>query len=333
MDRARADNREAVDIYRPSHVREASVFDYVRVVVRHWRLVLLVCIPVVAAVVIWSLVMTETYRATTSIVPPVESLQGGSMGLAQGLLGGAGGGFLRSALNVTSVADLYVGILESRDVADTLLDRFDLKAVYRFPQQKWRAEQQLRDSTTIKLTKEGIVEVSVVDTDPVRAAAIANAYVEELDLRNKRLSSGQASSKKIFLENRLKEIEEKFSRIESIPSHEAHVQEVLYELLIRECELAKIEEAKSMPTIQVLDEATPPEHKHKPNRRQMVMRAAVGSFALAVLLAFFLEYRDRVKYETAASRVWRSGESREALDVAAGESLARAEEAMVSSPH
>lgn len=246
--------------------------------------------------------MTETYRARTSIVPPLDSMQGGNVGLARGFLGSTEGAFLKNALSVTSVADIYVGILESRAVADTIINRFDLMAVYGQTDCRWRTRQQLRANTEIKVGKEGIVQVSVVDTDPVRAAAMANAYVEELDLQNKRLSGGRATSKRVFLDTRLKEIEERLSRIESIPSHEAHVQEILYELLMREFEIAKIEEAKSMPTIQVLDEAVPPEHEYQPVRRRMVMKAAVGSFAAAVLLAFILEYRERMKHDRLIER-------------------------------
>ena len=287
-----------------SNVREASVFDYLRVVVRHWWLILLICIPAVAIATVWSLVATETYQATTSIVPPLESLQGADMGLARGLLGGMEGAFLRNALNVTNVADIYVGILESRAVADAIVDGFDLMQVYGFQTYRWRALRHLRARTEIKVTKEGIVRIAVVDEDPTRAAAMANAYVAELDLQNKRLSSGRATGKRVFLENRLKEIEDKFRRIDSTPSHEAQIQEVLYELLIRECELAKIEEARSMPTIQVLDEAVPPEQKYEPVRRQIVMKAAVGSFALAVFLAFLREYRERMKREDEMERSW-----------------------------
>jgi uncharacterized protein involved in exopolysaccharide biosynthesis len=276
-------------------VREASILDYARILMRHWRMILLVCMPVVAVTAVWSLVMTKTYRATASIVPPINSMQGGDLGLAGSFLSGGEGAFLRKAMNVGSVADIYVGILGSRAVLDRIVSRLNLLEVYGCRECRWVAVSKLRANTEIKVGEEGIVEISVVDTDPVRAAAMANAYVEELDSQNKRLSTGQATSKRLFLETRLKEVEAKLSRIETIPAREAQVQEMLYELLIRELELAKIEEAKSMPTIQVLDNAVPPEQKFAPNRRMMVMKAGVGSLALAIFLALLLEYRQETK--------------------------------------
>jgi uncharacterized protein involved in exopolysaccharide biosynthesis len=300
-------------------VREASILDYVRVVMRHWRLILLVCLPLVAATAAWSFTVTPTYRATASIVPPMDSMQGGDLGVAGGLLSGGEGALLRKAMSTASASDIYVGILGSQTVLDTILDRFNLMQVYGCSERRWAAVNCLRGNTDVKVGQEGIVEISVVDTDPARAAAVANAYVEELDRQNKRLSAGQATSKKLFLENRLKEIEEKFSRIETLSAREAQVQEMLYQLLIREYELAKIEEAKSMPTIQVLDTASPPEHKFKPNRRMMVMKAGVGSFALAVILAFLFEYRQETKQGGLARQFqrttrWRKAASRGKAD-------------------
>jgi len=292
-------------------VQEGNVLDYVRVVTRHWKLVLLICIPSVVAMAVWSLVMTETFRATVSIVPPTHFVQG-DLALVGGFMGGGEGAFLRKAMTMSNTADMYVGILGSRAVLDAIVERFNLAEAYGCSGRRWQAVDRLRAKTQVKVGEETIVEISVVDDDPVRAAAIANAYVEELDRQNKRLSAGQATSKRLFLENRLKEIEERFSRIESMSAHEARIQEVLYELLVREYELAKIEEAKNMPTIQVLDEAVPPMRKFEPRRRQMVTTAGAGSFTLAVFLAFFLEYREETKQTGLARQFQRATRWRKA---------------------
>jgi uncharacterized protein involved in exopolysaccharide biosynthesis len=300
-----------MDAQTPSGIHEASIFDFARVVLKHWRLGLLVCVPIVAATAAVSLVMTPTYRATVSVVPP-GSMDNSDLGLAGSLLSGGEGALLRKAMNVGSVADFYAGILKSRVVLDAIVDRFNLMQVYECPECRWRAVDRLRANSNVKVGEEGIVDISVVDEDPVRAAAIANAYVEELDRQNKRLSAGQATSKRLFLENRLKEIEDKFSQIETMSTHESQVQEMLYELLVREYEMAKIEEAKSMPTIQVLDEAVPPMRKFAPRRRQMVMMAGAGSLTLAVFLAFFLEYREETRQTGLARQFQRATRWRKA---------------------
>jgi len=165
-----------------------------------------------------------------------------------------------------------------------------LMKVYKEKKYKTNVRKKLRKNTFIKVSDEGIVSITVEDRDPNRAAAMANAYVEELDRQNKRLSAGQATSKRLFLSNRLKEIEEELSKIENLLSREAKIKEMLYELLTREYEIAKIEEAKNMSTIQILDRAVVPERKCKPNRRQMVMLSAITALFLAVFAAFAREY-------------------------------------------
>jgi uncharacterized protein involved in exopolysaccharide biosynthesis len=185
---------------------------------------------------------------------------------------------------------MYVGILQSRSVVDALIERFDLAAAYKDQKGVSAARQILYGSTSIKVTDEGIITITVEDRDPCRAADLANAYVEELDRQNKRLFVGQAASKKIFLENRLKEIELDLSRIDNLLSRDAKIKEMLFELLTREYEIAKIEEAKSMPTIQVLDKAVVPENRCKPKRKPMVVLAGATALFVSVLAAFVREH-------------------------------------------
>jgi uncharacterized protein involved in exopolysaccharide biosynthesis len=285
-------------------------------------MILTLIVVVIALTVIVSVLQPPRYTATTSIVPPRER-SGAGMGFGSGLLGGSEATLLRGMMDLTSVVDLYVGILESRVVAESIVDRFDLTQVYDVNDHRYLAERILRRRTTVDASAEEVVSITVEDKDPTRAAAIANAYVEELDRQNKRLSSGQASSKRIFLENRLKEIEAKLSKIDSIPSHEAQVQEMLYELLIRECELAKIEEAKSMPTIQVLDEAVPPETRKSRGTVLKVALAGVLAFALGVFLAIGREY---LAQQALSQRGGSSAGSSSVLEECAGSEAGRPEQ-------
>jgi tyrosine-protein kinase Etk/Wzc len=69
--------------------------------------------------------------------------------------------------------------------------------------------------------------------------------------------------------------------------------ETLYELLLKQYEAAKLDEAKEATVIQVIDKAQPPELRIKPKRRQMVMIAGIVGFFLSVFAAFFLEYIEK----------------------------------------
>lgn len=272
-----------------SRNHEISLVDYARVVWRHRWMIAGICFIAMAATATACLLLPPRYVAEASIVPPLEQ-SAGQMEFGMGLLGGAEAALLRNVMDVTSVADLYVGILESRAVADTIIDQFDLIHVGNAEPSRHKARERLKKNTSIDVSTEGIVHVEVDDRDPNRAAAIANAYIEELDRQNKRLSGGQATSKRIFLENRLREVEQKLSRIDTISAREAQVQETLYELLTQQCELAKIEEAKSMPTIQVLDPAVPPERRKARRTMEKMVLMGIVSFVFGALLAFSREY-------------------------------------------
>jgi uncharacterized protein involved in exopolysaccharide biosynthesis len=75
--------------------------------------------------------------------------------------------------------------------------------------------------------------------------------------------------------------------------------ETIFELLSKQYELAKLDEAKDAVVIQVIDRAVPPERKSKPHRAQIVLLAMVTALFLSVLIALLLE------------QPWKSQESRQ----------------------
>jgi capsule polysaccharide export protein KpsE/RkpR len=78
---------------------------------------------------------------------------------------------------------------------------------------------------------------------------------------------------------------------------EAKIQEKVFELVTSQYEMAQIEEAKDVNTIQVLDQAVPPDKKSSPKRALIVILSAVVAFFLSIFLAFFVEYIQRLKIE------------------------------------
>jgi uncharacterized protein involved in exopolysaccharide biosynthesis len=265
-----------------------TLADYFGVISRNRRMIFWICVITMVTTAIVSLLLPKMFSATASVVPPVDFLQR-EAALAGGL-GSVKSDILRKAMDVSSIADMYVGILRSRSIADAIIERFNLGEVYKVKDSNSVVRQILKKRTAIQVTDEGIVTITVEDRSPRLAAELANAYVEELDRQNKRLFVGQAASKKIFLENRIKEIEQELSRIDNLLSRDAKIKEMLFELLTREYEIAKIEEAKSMPTIQVLDKAVVPEKRSRPKRRQIVMLAGATGLFAAIIAAFVRDY-------------------------------------------
>ena len=66
--------------------------------------------------------------------------------------------------------------------------------------------------------------------------------------------------------------------------------ETLYELLAKQYELAKLEEARNAVVIQVIDRAVPPERKFRPKKAFFVTMFTGAGFLLAVVYVLFVEW-------------------------------------------
>ena len=64
------------------------------------------------------------------------------------------------------------------------------------------------------------------------------------------------------------------------------VQQAKLEVLIKQYEIARVDEAKEGPLVQQVDPATPPERRSKPKRSLIVLVSALGGLFLGVLAAF-----------------------------------------------
>jgi tyrosine-protein kinase Etk/Wzc len=80
-------------------------------------------------------------------------------------------------------------------------------------------------------------------------------------------------------------------------TREFKYQETLFELLSKQFEIAKIDEAKDAALIQVVDKALVPELKSKPKRALIVILATMLAFLIGVLLAFFREASERASLD------------------------------------
>lgn len=70
--------------------------------------------------------------------------------------------------------------------------------------------------------------------------------------------------------------------------------QMLYELLAKQYELARLEEAKDSALIQVLDPAAEPERKFKPKRMVLILLSIILGFIAAVAWAFISESRRKM---------------------------------------
>jgi capsule polysaccharide export protein KpsE/RkpR len=218
--------REVQEIADPRASRESPMLVMVRLL---WleRLTLakatLVSLVIAAAV---ALLIPNSYEGTVQLMPPDNSSISGGMAMLGALMGAGGLGSSGSAgagsitsglgelLGGQKPGALFVGILGCRTLADRIIDRFDLRKVY------WRktyisTRNELASRTSISEDrKTGLISITVRDHDRVRAAAIAQAYVEELNRLLAQINTSSASREAAFLEQRLDVVHKELEIVE-----------------------------------------------------------------------------------------------------------------------
>lgn len=166
----------------------------------------------------WGLVATaliaflipKQYESTTRLMPP-DNQSSSSLALMATLSGKMSGGLGALAgdvLGIKSSGALFIGILRSRTVQDSLINKFDLRKVY--GKSRWDgARQELAAKTYLSEDrKSGIITITVNDRDPQRAATLAQQYVTELNAVVRQASTSSARRERVFLEERLRQVKQ-----------------------------------------------------------------------------------------------------------------------------
>jgi uncharacterized protein involved in exopolysaccharide biosynthesis len=148
----------------------------------------------------------KQYTATTQLMPP-DAQSASSVAMMAALASKAGAGLSSVAgdlLGVKSSGALFIGVLRSQTSQDRLIQQFDLKKVYG-KRLVMDARTKLDEKTSISEDrKSGIITLSVTDRSPQRAAALAEAYVGQLNSLVAELNTSSAHRERVFLEERLK---------------------------------------------------------------------------------------------------------------------------------
>jgi uncharacterized protein involved in exopolysaccharide biosynthesis len=359
---------------------------------------------------VMALMLPVHYEAVTRIVPGENQV--GASGLLGKFAAGsspAGGGFglgldSTSLLGLKTQGALYVEIMKSRTVEDRLIDRFDLRRHYwmlgRFhPATYYDTRKKLRSFTDfVEDKKSGVITLTCTDYDKRTAAAIANAYVEELNRLAADLNTSDAHRERVFLEARLKSAKQDLDQASLVLSQfsskntvmdpqdqgrsmmdatariqgeiiageaelkglreiysednvkvralrariaelqgqwrkilggatggdasgagssgypsmrslpilgyqytdlyrQAKIQETVYEFLTQQYELAKIQEAKELPTVRVMDPAVPAERKSGPVRTLVVGFSVLIGLGLACFWVLSRTWWERLPRE------------------------------------
>jgi uncharacterized protein involved in exopolysaccharide biosynthesis len=330
------------------------------------------------------LLLPKDFEATTKLMPPETGSGNGAAIVAALATRGAGmlGGLAGDLMGVKGNGPVFVEILESRTVADRLIEEFQLSREYRTTKIEYTRKVLEAHTKIAEDRKSGVITITVTDREPGRAAAMAQAYIGELDRLVSQLSTSSARRERVFLEERLTTVKSdlddaatKFSEFASkntaidIPAQgkamveaaavlqgqliaaeaeasglekiytvnnvrvkalkarigelreqlqklggstspaevrndnslypsirklpllgvtyadlyrRTKIEETVYELLTQQYELAKVQEAKEIPSVKVLDSAVVPTVKSSPHRVALTWCGTALAFCVAV---------------------------------------------------
>ncbi|MGB9513304.1 MAG: Wzz/FepE/Etk N-terminal domain-containing protein, partial [Candidatus Acidiferrum sp.] len=151
--------------------------------------------------------LSKRYESTTRLMPPDEQSSSGLAMLAALTTKTTGTSSLSplagDLLGAKNSSALFIGILRSNTVEDRLIQRFNLRHIYKARYEEGARHILAANTSIDEDRKSGIIFITVTDTDPKRAMAIANAYVEELNQLVAELSTSSAHRERVFLEGRL----------------------------------------------------------------------------------------------------------------------------------
>jgi uncharacterized protein involved in exopolysaccharide biosynthesis len=171
--------------------------------------------------VLVSVLLPVRYTATTRIMTPQQSQSSAALLMSQLANAGNGAGSLFAAaaggggaLGLKNPNDIYIGLLNSRPIADGVIQQFDLAKVYR-SRNMTDARKKLAENTSITAEKSGLLAISVTDKDKARSAAMANAFTAGLRSLSKTLAVSEASQRRLFYEEQLKRAKDDLVTAES----------------------------------------------------------------------------------------------------------------------
>jgi uncharacterized protein involved in exopolysaccharide biosynthesis len=188
--------------------KEINLLDYIYVLVKWRKLIIINFLVVSILIAIYTLIMPKTFKARAVIMPPTTQT-GGLSGLISNLpIGdfGLGGG-------ISDETNSFLAILKSRRLLENVAEKFELMERYGTEDIE-ETLLVLRQNIGIEIQEEGTVLITASvatpffpgeeDNDEARnlSADMANFILRELDRINKELETTQARYNRQFIEKR-----------------------------------------------------------------------------------------------------------------------------------
>jgi len=191
--------------------REFGFIDILNILVQ-WRRFILVNFLVVCLIAGGiSCLLPKWYRAKTTILPPSE--EGGGLGLSALLSNLPVSGFGIGTGALSEETNLFLAILNSRTVMESVVVKFDLQKFYKAKNMEL-AVKALRKHVSIEINEDGTITIGAEAKTPylanddevlktkLLARDMAKCLLDELDKVNRQIKGEKARNTRIFIEKR-----------------------------------------------------------------------------------------------------------------------------------
>lgn len=184
------------------------------VVVKYWKFIVYFTLIVTIISTVVAFLLPKWYAATTNLVPSSSSQENA----------GIGGTAISSALKEFGLTKMtgtsggeqysYIVILQSRTVIDSIINKYQLDKVYDIPKNEMvKLREEFMDNLEVSYEKEGNYTITVWDTDPQRAADIANDIVQIANSHFVNIYRQDSKLSKEYFELRINSIDSSLTEI------------------------------------------------------------------------------------------------------------------------
>jgi uncharacterized protein involved in exopolysaccharide biosynthesis len=190
---------------------ELSLIDLLIILAEGKRIIFAVTAGFAIFAILVSLILPKSYTATLTLLPPQES---SSMSSALNSQLGSIGALLGSGLGLKNTNDTYVGLFKSEALENSMVEHFGLIQQYHV---KFLSDARKAFESHVKLDgsgKDGMIHISIVDKDPVRAAELTNGYVDQFRLLSENIAITEASQRRLFFQKELEKTKDQLATAE-----------------------------------------------------------------------------------------------------------------------
>jgi capsule polysaccharide export protein KpsE/RkpR len=154
----------------------------------------------------YALLAPKWYRSVLTVLPAKSQKGGGLSSMLSGDLGGLAAGLADGAMGNGADVQRIAAVLQSNDVSDTVIAKFNLKNRYHEKYQEAVREALWKHCDVKALPKPGLVQLSCEDKDPLFVQQILQVFADYGNQVFRRVGVSSASEQVRFLERRAGEL-------------------------------------------------------------------------------------------------------------------------------